>query len=282
MNVKVIPISKPTLLRKSAFLSLFLMIPGLRAQETVTLYLEPDSSGYVVDTVPADDPRLEAASTMGSGGDQPAWKMFELKDSFEGYVEKEGLTKGLTVAAGSMVYFKPETDSAFLTILEAGNQAQVLVVDNEWAKISVPASLPVYFRALAPERIEEAEVEAAEVFLGEPVPPTPAIVDEQVPNTRRSERLTLGETASAMPLDRDLEGRLRRIPQSRIFSRLKYNWELVDVRDKRIAYIDAKNLILLGRSLDTMVGRRVIVSGALSQVDDGRNMLIMARHVVAQ
>ncbi len=269
--------------------SLLVMIPGLRAQETVTLYLEPNISGYVVDILPEDDPRLASATTMAYDSDQPLiWKMFELADTFEGYVEKGELTKGLTVIPGALVYFKPEKDSAFLTVLQAHNEVQVLGVENDWAKISVTASLPVYFQAKAPEEVQEnepiatqEEVPALIEVTGERYPDPPSLAGVQAADSRRSADFTPPRTTSGIHLDRKLEGLLSRIPKSGFFARPKYDWELVDLNDRRIAFVDPGNLVL-SRPLETLEGRRVILSGPLSELEDGRNMLIVARQIVAQ
>ncbi len=270
-------------------ISLLMMIPGLRAQETVTLYLEPNTSGYVVDTLPADDPRLEYAAEMGSNSDEPLiWKTFELNDTFEGYVEKGEVTKGLTVIPGALVYFKPEKESTFLTVLQAHNEVRVLGTENDWVKISLTASLPVYFQAKALEGVQETgpppvqEPETAETeFVGELYSDPSSITGEQVPYSRRSSNLTSSSTISGLPLDRKLEGRLRKIQKSGLFSRLKYTWELVDRNNRRIAYVDPKNLFPI-RPLESLEGRRVILSGTLSELEDGRNMLIVARQIVVQ
>ena len=265
-------------------LALSILIPGLRAQETVTLYLEPDTSGQVVDTLPAGDPRLESATAMAYDGDQPLiWKMFELADTFEGFVEKAEVTKGMTVESGALVYFGPGKDSAFLTILEEDNDAQVVGVEEDWAKISVTASLPVYFQSKAPEKVQEPEPAPppAEVA-GEPFPDPPSLAQDRAPGSRRSVDLPPPRTKSGVHLDRKLEGLLRRIPKSGIFARQpKYDWELVDSKNRRIAFVDPGNLIL-NRPFETLEGRKVILSGPLSELEDGRNMLIVARQIVAQ
>lgn len=269
--------------------SLLVMIPGLGAQETVTLYLEPNISGYVVDILPEDDPRLEYAAAMGLDSDNPLiWKMFELEDTFEGYVEKGELTKGLTVIPGALVYFKPEKDSAFLTVLQAHNEVLVSGVENDWAKISVTASLPVYFQAQAPEVVQENEPKATQEqapalieVAGELYPDTSLPAQEQVAESRRSADLTPLRTTSGIHLDRKLEGLLSRIPKSGLFARPKYDWELVDLNNRRIAFVDPGNLVL-SRPLEALEGRRVILSGPLSELEDGRNMLIVARQIVAQ
>lgn len=259
------------------------MISGLKAQETVTLYLEPDTSGQVIDILPAEDPRLASATTMAYDSDQPLiWKMFELADTFEGYVEKAEVTKGMTVEPGALVYFGPGKDSAFLTILEADNEAQVVGVEEDWAKISVPASLPVYFNSKAPEKVQEPEPDppAAEVA-DEPYPDPPSLAEDRAPGSRRSVDLPPPRTKSGVHLDRKLEGLLRRIPKSGIFARPKYDWELLDSKNRRIAFVDPGNLVL-NRPFETLEGRRVILSGPLSELEDGRNMLIVARQIVAQ
>ncbi len=270
-------------------ISLLMMNLGLRAQETVTLYLEPNASGYVVDTLPMDDPRLEFAAEMGSDSDQPIiWKTFELNDTFEGYVEKGEVTKGLTVIPGALVYFKPDNESAFLTVLQADNEVEVLGTENDWVNISLTASLPVYFQAEAPEGGQETgpppaqEPETAETgFADELQPDPPSITGEQAPYTRKALILTPSRTLSGLPLDRKLEGRLRKVQKSGLFSRQFYTWELIDRNNRRIAYVDPKHLYPI-RPLETFEGRKVILSGTLSESEDGKNILIVARQIVAQ
>ncbi|MBC9889092.1 MAG: hypothetical protein F7B06_04415 [Opitutae bacterium] len=271
------------------FISLSMMIPGLRAQEAVTLYLEPNTSGHVVDTLPADDPRLEYAAEMGSNSDEPLiWKTFELNDTFEGYVEKGEVTKGLTVIPGALVYFMPEKESAFLTVLQTDNEVQVLGTENDWAKISLAASLPVYFQAEAPEEAQESlptpaqEPESAGTELAsELYSDSTSIAGDQGPYSQRSSNLTQSRPISGLLLVRKLEGRQGKISTSGLFSRVNYTWDLVDRNNRRNAFVDAKNLIPI-RPLEGLEGRRVILSCTISEWEDRKDILIVARQIVSQ
>ncbi|MBC9866536.1 MAG: hypothetical protein F7O42_01405 [Opitutae bacterium] len=62
---------------------------------------------------------------------------------------------------------------------------------------------------------------------------------------------------------------------------MNYTWELVDRNNRRIAFVDPKNLIPI-RPLEALEGRRVILSGTLSESEDGKDILIVARQIVSQ
>ena len=146
-------------------------ITGAAAQDAVKLFLKPDSTSFQVSSLPAGDPRLASAAEMPySTGQAKIWKWMELRQTFEGYVRKTYVTKGLTVQVGAPVYFVPGNEDAFLTILEDGANAEVIEAVGDWVKISINASIPVYFETDTPAAIPVIE----EPVIQEPVIQEPA------------------------------------------------------------------------------------------------------------
>ena len=259
--------------------SFLLTTLGLKAQETISLYLEPNTSGYLVDTMPSDDPRLDSAVQMTYDSSQPMiWKWFELERNFEGYVGKTYVTKGLTIKEGTPVYFVPGNEKAFLAILEEGNNAQVIGLENDWAKISVQASIPVYFESDAPVVSEEpvATSDNSDDFIDQS-----SIAKDSVPQAQEPVALTSSRNLSGNLLDRKIEGRLRPYRPYTPLIKPKYEWEIVDKRNKRIAFVDPKNLIL-DRPLETYNGLLVNLTGSLKKINEGRDILIVAKQIVPQ
>ena len=270
------------ILRTILPLFLFGSIQGVTGQESVSLYLKPDPSSFKVTTLPADDSRLAAGVEMPYDANQAnIWKWLELNQTFEGHVRKTYVTKGLSIQVGAPVYFIPGDEDAFLTILEDSANAEVIESVGDWVKISINASLPVYFETNTaaplpvveepqafPSRVDNTSVEAeSAVAFDEPVSYEPT--DLGITNAYPGE-----------PIDRILEGKLVQYKPtfSNPFRKPTYKWEILNRRKKRVAFIDPANLIL-DRPLESYEGDVVSFTGSIYQINKGRDLVMVVNQI---
>ena len=269
---------------KTVLLSIFLFssVLGVVGQEVVAVFLKPDSSSYQVTTLAANDSRLTAAAEMPYSTEQTnVWKWVELNQTFEGFVRKSYVTKGLTVQVGAPVYFVPGDEDAFLTILEDGASAEVVEPAGDWMKISVKTSVPVYFETDTPaiaEPIFAAELPSAREETAYDV--ESAIVQDEVaayePVDLSSTRTYPGE-----PIDRILEGKLVVYKGVNPFKKPTYKWQILNSRKKRMAFVDPSNLIL-DRPFESYIGQQLSLSGSIYRINKSRDLLIVASQLTVQ
>ncbi|MDA0349182.1 MAG: hypothetical protein O3C43_08055 [Verrucomicrobia bacterium] len=263
---------------------LFSSVLGVVGQEMVAVFLKPDSSSYQVTTLAANDSRLAAAAEMPYSTEQSnVWKWVELNQTFEGFVRKGYVTKGLTVQVGAPVYFVPGDEDAFLTILEDGASAEVVQAAGEWIKISVTTSVPVYFEtdtpATAPGPAFAAELPSARNDTAYEV--ESAVVQDEI---AAYEPLDLSSTKTypGEPIDRILEGKLvvyKGLPYP--FNKPTYQWQILNSRKKRMAFVDPRNLIL-DRPFESYLGQKLSLAGSIYRINKGRDLVIVASQLTVQ
>lgn len=277
---------KRSFILKTVLLSIFLFssVLGVVGQDQVAVFLKPDSSSYQVTTLAADDSRLNAAAEMPYGTDQTnVWKWVELNQTFEGFVRKSYVTKGLTVQVGTPVYFVPGNEDAFLTILEDGANAEVIQAAGEWMEISINTSVPVYFETDIPASVSEPAF-AAELPVvrdDSAFEVQSAIVQDEVAAYEPTD-LSSTNTYPGEPIDRILEGKLvkyKGFPNP--FKKPTYEWQIKNRRNKRIAFVDLRNLIL-DRTIESYEGHQLSLSGSIYQINKGRDLVIVASQLTVQ
>ena len=272
--------NRSTILR-TALLSAFLFagMRGVEAQGVVSLYLQADPTSHLVTNLPSDDPRLANAVDLPADPSKPnVWKFIEFDDTFEGYVRKAYITKGLTVQAGAPVYFIADNEDTFLAIHQENGTAEVIENAGDWVKVSIQASIPVYF---------ESDTPSATPVFEEPVAPTP--VDDFEPESA----VVQDDLAASAPADVDSEGPYPGEPIDRIlegklvaykpafsnpFRKPTYQWQILNRRNKRVAFVDPRNLIV-DRPLESYDGRQVSLSGSIYQINKGRDLVIVANQL---
>ena len=270
--------------------SLFLMatVAGAAGQEVVSLYLKDDPTSYQVTTLPADDPRLANASAVPYASDQDTvWKWLELNQTFIGHVRKSYVTKGLTVQVGAPIYFVPGDEDAFLTILEDGGDAEVLEAVGDWVRISVNATIPVYFESDTPATPISDEPVVLNETIQQPETETSYEVGSAVvqddPVTYEPVDLAPASPYPGESIDRILEGKL--MPYKPFFknpwNKPAYQWEILNRKKKRIAFVDTSNLIL-DRPLESFQGLQVSLAGSIYQINKGRDLVIVANQLSPQ
>jgi|GEM_PF-1965376 len=285
-----------TLSRASLILALFLSaFLGAQAQSSVSVFLKPAADAYEVTSIPADDERLANASEMMQDPDTGLyWYWFELVDSFEGYVRKSYVTKGLTLKEGAPVYFEPGNEDAFITLADSSSQTEVVEVAGDWVKVQITTSLPVYFsskqaysESLPPVALSEPEAPANTTSTAPEEVPNYQIQDNTVVDTTPSEPTDLEgaimDPTTGAPIDRILQGVIKPwkpvVPNP--FSKPKYKWQLVNSRGKRLAFVDARNLVP-NATLASYSGQAVSIKGTLYRVNRGKDILILANFITLQ
>lgn len=262
-----------------------LLFAGMRAVEgqgVVSLYLKDDPTSYLVANIPDDDPRLADAVELPPDDSRAhIWKMMELQQAFDGYVRKSYVTKGLTVQPGAPVYFVPGKEDAFLTILSDGASAEVIEPAGDWVKISLEATLPVYFESTAPVVMDLPDLDATTTSTTptNTYEPESAVVADDIPSPEPAD-IGPGGPYPGEPIDRILEGTLKPYKPliSNPWSKPTYKWEILNRGKKRIAFVDPTDLIL-DRPLESYAGKRVSLSGSIYQINKGKDLVIVANQL---
>lgn len=274
---------RSTILR-IALLSVFLLtgMRGVEAQGVVTLYLQADPTSHVVANIPSDDPRLADAVDLPADPSKPnIWKFIEFEDSFEGYVRKNYVTKGLTVQVGAPVYFVADNEDTFLAIHQENGTAEVVEAAGDWVKVSVQASIPVYFESDTPSAPPVAEEPVAAAPIDDFEPESALVQDDLAASAPPD----VGSTGPypGEPIDRILEGKLVAYKPafSNPFKKPDYQWQILNRRKKRIAFVDPRNLIV-DRPIESYEGRQVSLSGSIYQINKGRDLVIVANQLTLQ
>ena len=274
---------RSTLLR-TALLSLFLFagIQGAAAQGVISLYLQADPTSHLVTNIPSDDPRLASAVDLPADPGKPnIWKFIEFEDTFEGYVRKAYVTKGLTVQVGAPVYFVAGDEDTFLAIHQENGTAEVIEAAGDFMKVSIAASIPVYFESDTPSAPPVAEDPVAAPPVDDFEPQSAVVEDDlaaSAPPDLDNEGPYPGE-----PIDRILEGKLVAYKPafSNPFKKEGYKWQILNRRKKRIAFVDPRNLIV-DRPIESYEGRQVSLSGSIYQINKGRDLVIVANQLTLQ
>lgn len=269
---------------RTALLTAFVFagIRGADAQGVISLYLQADPTSHLVANISSDDPRLSGALDLPADpGNKNIWKFIEFEDTFEGFVRKAYVTKGLTLQVGAPVYFVAENENTFLTIHQENGTAEVIEAAGDWMKVSISATIPVYFESSTP---------AAPPVMNDPIPAAPAddfepqsaVVADDLAALEPSD-LGSGAPYPGEPIDRILEGKL--VPYkpafSNPFNKLDYKWQILNRRKKRIAFVDPRNLIV-DRPLESYEDRQVSLSGSIYQINKGRDLVMVANHLALQ
>ncbi|QXD22894.1 hypothetical protein F7C95_13215 [Opitutia bacterium ISCC 51] len=270
---------------RTALLSLFLItgIRGAEAQGVISLYLQADPTSHLVTNIPSDDARLASAVDLpAEPGNANLWKFIEFEDTFEGYVRKSYVTKGLTLQVGAPVYLVAGNENTFLAIHQENGTAEVIEAAGDYMKVSISASIPVFFESDTPAAappIPEEPIAAAPI---DDFEPQSAVVEDDLAAAVPAD-VDNGAPYPGEPIDRILEGKLAAYKPvfSNPFKQEGYQWEILNRRKKRIAFVDPRNLIV-DRPLESYEGRQVSLSGSIYQINKGRDLVIVANQLTLQ
>ncbi len=232
-----------------------LLIPAFLQAETVgtptPLRIAPAADAPVAvslqsgtEIVPLDASELPADSLPLPEG----WVAIRHLDSYQGYVNNEDILKDFSVDLGVGVLLEPSMDAPLLTIVEDGDDAQVVNVMGDWSKIAIRKPLLGYVNLAEIGPVESTPVLTAvadEAALAElpPLPPPPMV--NPTMNTGLAPIL--------------MSGRLERT--RRFFGRgPEQDYQLIDKNGRVVAYLEVGSL-LTTEPVERFLGSTVNVFG---------------------
>lgn len=258
---------------KSCLFSLLTITAFLQAETLETaseMRLNPTPDSPVILTLDAGSELTPLTDeTLPPEMDPPpeGWWAIRILGSYQGYVSNDDILKDFTVGTGATVYLEPSFDGEMLTFFGAGNDAEVISVTGEWARVVIRKTIGGYVAIPGPEEIQEAEesppaateiVTEVESTVTDPAPaPLPPVLTS-TPN-------------SAMP-PRLFSGRLERT--RRIFGRgPEQNFQLIDSQGRVLAYLEVQNL-LTTEPVERFLGQNVNVFGVPSKPEGSKTIII--------
>jgi hypothetical protein len=223
------------------------------------------------------DPASPVILVLKAGSEQPAatdkvgpapagWTAIDVAGPFEGYVRNRDLTKQLDVVPGSTVYVAPKEGAAALAVFEKGDKAEITGLHGGWTQVRLEKTLVGYIQ-VSPAGAAPAATPAAAAPAA-PVAAAPSAAP--VGTAQAAPAAPAGDQNVA--LSRLFEGTLA-TTKSLIYPRRPYDWQLVDLDGKRVAYVDLSKLLLTDQ-IENYSGHAVVVLGSLKSVKDTGDLVI--------
>lgn len=142
------------IMRTSTFL-LMMLWASLEAVE-IPLYIQPDASTPPVSVFDlAEEENFEPKLVFDQKLSAKGWRWIEMPAVLSGYVQPEHLRPDGSVATGTPVHLRAESDSHVFTFITSEDKAEI-VESGEWVEIRFTKPVPLYF--LDPERVPEQTV----------------------------------------------------------------------------------------------------------------------------
>ena len=256
------------------------------------LHIQPEEDAPVVGTVPAGTaiqsmlrPDLEAA---GVATPPPGWIAIRHAGPFNGFVRNREVQEDGSVRPGAEIRAQPLPDAPLLLIVEEGDEAKASEPMGDWSRATIRTDLIVFVhavppvsRSLVPEAEGEPAADAATLDAeGDGAPETATAPDPEPKRERvrkpKRERAPREPKVDPTPVvteatPRTFEGYLMR--NRKLFGRPKYDYQLVDESNKRIAFLDLSSLSSAAQ-LDALESRRVSVYGPGLSRPDVRDLII--------
>ncbi len=264
----------------TCWILLSLLSRGLGA-ESVNLYLLPDETLDPLATLSADDVRLtEDKAVLDEAMRDLGWHWMEYTFTYTGFVENSSIGKDLEVAVGALVRLNPDLDSPVIATVEEGDNA-TFIRANDWAEILITKAMPVYFiktvlRGFATPLEEQAGFDSGSAAsgLGAAAPASPQLT--RAPAVSYAPGTPPSETWEDPVLyTRYFVGTLERTT-SRFGLRRKYQYQLMDGNDRRIAFVTVISLLNRG-AIEDFIDRQVLVFGDARPVKRSKALLLYAR-----
>jgi hypothetical protein len=225
------------------------------------VFLQPDAKSPVIT-------RLKAGSTIIYTGDAPVgWRRAEVSGTFEAYVRNDDITKGLEVVEGANIYAQPKKDSPILTVAQKGDKTEVTgLAGGNWCQVKLEKKLQGFVATGA-----MANTPSETKPLPAPVTPAPAVN----PNAPGHAVAITGNTAD-MP--RLFSGKLVTARKPIINPNPLYDYQLIDVNGRRLAYVDTKRLVLTDK-IDKYLDLVVVITGSVRNTVDGKDLVVAAESI---
>lgn len=110
----------------------------------VLLRASPNKSAPIIAEVIASDKVILDAAPANQNASQ-GWRQLALPSPFKGHVATSAVGKNFAIVEGTPVYYLPTTDSATITVIEAGDLYQVVSTTDAWATIRLKKAVTGYF-----------------------------------------------------------------------------------------------------------------------------------------
>jgi hypothetical protein len=250
-------------------LSSLLLATALNAaplMETTAIHGQPDAATPAIGYLKAGtDPTTAPNATAPNG-----WMAIELPGPHEAYVRNNDFSKSLDIHPGSAIHLLPKADAPVLATIQDGDKTEITGLRSGWTQIKLYKTVIGYIRTggTAP-----ATAVAAAPAPTVP-PPAPAITAAPVAPV-----LTGGSVAG---LPRELQGVLVETRRRLLVgSRPPYDYQLNDADGKRIAYLEVSK-VLPTLKMELYLDRFVTVSGAITQTEDWKNLVVQVQTLEAK
>lgn len=111
---------------------------------TVLLRATPNNSAPIIAEVIASRKVILDAAPATQNAAQ-GWRQLPLPSPFNGHVPTSAVGKNFAISEGTAVHYLPTTDSATITIIEAGDLYQVASSNDSWTMIRLKKPVVGYF-----------------------------------------------------------------------------------------------------------------------------------------
>ncbi|RKX35624.1 MAG: hypothetical protein DRP71_03065 [Verrucomicrobia bacterium] len=239
-------------------------------ENTAEMQLNPSADAPVILTLDAGSELTPLTDETLPPEMDPApegWWAIRLLGSYQGYVSNDDILKDFTVGTGATVYLEPSHDAEMLVFMGAGDEAEVISVTGEWARIVIRKTIGGYVAIPMPGEVPEPDESA----------PAPTEIETEVesstidPGPAPLPPVLTPTPSRAMP-PRLFSGRLERT--RRIFGRgPKQNFQLIDGQGRVLAYLEIQNL-LTTEPVERFLGQKVNVFG-VPRKPEGSKIIIV-------
>ncbi|MGJ8652280.1 MAG: hypothetical protein ACSHX8_03310 [Opitutaceae bacterium] len=128
-------------------LTLLLLATGSALGNDVQIRLNPSLKSPVTFSVSPDAPVVQNAITITNAGlAQQGWMRSKHPITFEGYLSSAQLSKNFEIELKSKVFSGNDLKGPAITIIEAGDNIELLAVEDTWSQIRIKKDMPVYFK----------------------------------------------------------------------------------------------------------------------------------------
>lgn len=215
-------------------------------ERDATVYSTPDPSAPVVGSLPkGTSPELAAADAPDG------WLAVLVPGPHEVFVRNNDIGKNLDIKPGASLYVAPDASAPVVGRMEAGDRAELKgLLGDKWTLYSYEDPLTGFIKLAEPIALTPVAAAPAPIT-GATVVPRPAVSDV---------------TPNGVP--RFIEGRFT-ATRGFLGFRHPYNFQLVDQRGTRIAYLDISRLLLTDQ-IQNFEGRIVIIYGTARRLEDSR------------
>jgi hypothetical protein len=194
----------------------------------------------------------------------PGWTAVVVPGPFEAYVLNRDLTKSLEVRPGSSLYLLPKEGSPVLATAARGDKTTITGLRGKWTRVRLERNLVGFIQSGPVLTAPEA---------GPAAPPPVLPAPEAIGGPGKPAQGFGSESVDASAFPRVLEGQF--VSTSNLLPFHKpYAWQLVDEDGNRRAYLDISRLLQTSQ-MDRYVNRQVVVSGTLTELPNGKDMVVV-------